>query len=797
MPTIQNNIIIEGDTIMYMYKVPAYTTANISKAALELVTKRCYDAIHKINMPGGMYFMPSRITPGVVKKSYEALYSAHGFREMEELAAATIENAIKNADNNKFDWDLYFYVVENRVEMQRGGNFIQKRMKDALKLNYSIAHVMSEAEKTEALIAAQVASELGGVGTVQNETEQLLFDIEFPLFPNTGKEQGIYFDPSAEKMTCHYRDLDLKKQSFEVKHYVINDIKNVTNDTTQGIAQLKRWNIPFALHLQFELVHSKDFLKRMYGQQLSLEKEHKKYKRWFERPNAKLKRKQALTKAIINEVELDESAKIKWQLTIRIVGKDESHLERLEEHMLKKFTARTGLGVSMLPGRQEEGYDNFKPWNMKLSYFQTTNVEFVANLNFLGGEYRGDLSGLSYEQSYATKNTLLKDPYAVLQKKTDKSGILRLIAGTSGSGKSMFQMNEMLEDCIIAGIPFIKINPKNDEEGILEKLPAIQPFAQYVQLGASSTHYGVFDPFKTNKEYSAAITSAKEMIKAICDCYGMTNINMAEVDRAVQQLRNTAESTRNYNTVHLTNLYKLLQQSDNADTRLIGDHMYSAHESEIGKLLFGQDNQTDVIDLSKQMTFITFKGLTIDDKYNPKSVQHVLTKFVLDQSKTLVEKWSNHWIDRAGKIAVDEYAIWKKMGGESTVDYFGRMGRSWKKLLDVLSQGISEFGNKHDETSLANLASSVYIGVLGSTTEINRARDEFHLGEATVRFLEQRLTKTESEQQQRDVPREYPFQKIDENGRMARVEARFNVPGLYNAYDSSMKKVGEITGKSV
>lgn len=790
MVEMWNNICISEDKIAYFYKVATYATDNASHSVLETVAKKHEKALKKINMPGGFYILPERIGNTQLREEYQSIYDMYGFPEFKDIIPEIIENTIHNNKTSKFTWGVYYYAIENRPELKSINSFFSNIVDVVQKDKPVKKGLMNAAKITEEFIQNQVRQHLGGVPVSIDDLRYIFHRIDYPFYPVSGRETDGYCMPTPTHLIFRYTDEVQEEKEVYVKHYtVVQDDDNIVNEASQGLSLLRAMQIPFALHIKYDLVHSKKFIKDLNAQKASMRKEQKRHRDWFEREDRRLQQKQQRINAAVDAVEMDSNPKIRWQATFRIFSDNEEQFKEITSHFNTYFFEAMKLHPVQLPGLQEQAYENFKPWKTTLQFIQHTDLTYFTNLNIIGGDAVGDAHGLAHTKNFQLKNVLLEDPFALLEKRRMKSGITEIVAGTSGSGKSMFVLNKLLEELVIAGIPIFKWNPKDDEKGLADKLPWLKPYMQYIELGSDDKHVGAFDPFRVHKDdVQLALDKAKELVKDICDCMKMQNIPLNEVDRAYKRM---VESNQQ---LHMRNLYKELQKSERTDGSIIGDHLESASASILGRLFFSYDDQPEdvIVDVTKYFIVLTFKGINIAEEYNPYALSDVLTKRIFKSCESLVRLWSDYWEKRGipGRIVTDEYAIIKRMGAEGVVATFSKQGRSWKKMLTVISQGVKEFVHAaNNDSSIINLASSVMIGILNSQDEIDEAKNQFRLGESAVKFLQDRLAKTDAEQQTHDVQsREYPFIKNDANARTTIVEAQFNLPGFYSAYDSSLKE---------
>jgi len=775
---IEDNIVVNGNTISYVYELEPLASLNTTIYALQGLSDIGRAFFKELNMQLQVVVLPRKPKKQDIRMFYEGEQNKRSFEELREVANKLREDLIQKAVNNSYNYDIFLFVVENRPKFSSINlmtNVIDR-----------FTHVYTEKESKKLFLNARVTGEsiyevvskhLSVYKVTTSVTEDILRKLEF--YTSDEKMMNVYDQPYSNHITYHYEVYDESKEKLVTKQqyeqfFGIESFPEVTN-ANNFLSVIQNANLPLTAVYKIDFKPPEDMYREMLGRKAQITKDAKRFQREYHRSSSEYQR--ALNKAHegVKEFELTDEAAVQLQVFYRLHAPSEDALMQCREKFIR-YATKAKLKINYYSGRQEVLRKNAQPFQSIVKKHHLLKLKFLADLNIFGGSKIGDTIGHPFFRNVRTGGTVFLDYIKLMSGKTANTEAVTLMYGSSGSGKSFLNFLMIITMLVLSGMPVLKINPKNDEKNIAKKLKWLVPFYQNISLGSDNSHKGALDPFLIYKDnVQEAISEAKNDILILMNALKYKEINLYAIDLAVDGMLKAGIQLNMINLCH-----ELIK---NEKTAYIGQNILSMSKMRLGQLFLGDDNSDFRLDYDKLFTVLTFDNLPIIDDYNAHNLEHVFTDLLLGKTASIVQTYVNHW-ERPANVVVDEYFVWSRYPlGKQAVSIFGRMIRAKQKHMYVLTQNVSDID---EESGLLNNTAVSFIGKLSSIEEIQLAVRRYNLAGSMETFLMKKLMATETTEAKKD----YDFVLIDYNNRKAPVIANVPNMGLFDAYNNHLTEEG-------
>lgn len=743
---IKENVMMNGETITYGFRLMPFPVINETAETLKMYASEHKQFFKELNMSLEIAIVPVEATDKELVTFYEEREHSvfEEYREQREKIKNNLREIVKQS---AYTYYVYLFVVENKISYKSISPV--KRMLQKYDATYrakqSKRHTrvsINNALTTSQSIEKIIEDTLNGYEVMHSS--ELMQAIEYVRSAMPPREYSSVSSIAKDKVIEYDLEYFVEDRLIQEKLYEsFYFVEKVPDKSFPAnyLTQIQYSNIPITMYLKCDFKLPEQAHKEMLLKKTQIKKDSKKFVRNYGRTSGEYQR--SLNRAHEGEkaFELTDDSAALFQIMFKLHAKTE---EELSEHKKMIFSAfrKMKYEINTMIGRQEVMREHVLPWNSLIKKHAMTELQYVADLNILGGSNLGDKTGHPFYRNQQTGEIVYLDYRKLMRGETASTSAISIFYGESGSGKSMVSYILAMVLHIMEKFPVLKINPKNDEKNIGTYQKWILPYYQNIILGSEGTHKGSLDPFYLYKDDVVSATNiAKEDIVNLAHCLKYRDINIYAVDQAVEYMIETNIK------LNMTNLAKVLIKRD--ETKQIGEMILSVGNDRLGRLFVGDDQTSFSFDFSKYFTVLTFDDLPIIEKFDRYKLEHVITDILLTKTSAIVQQFIAYW-NIPSLLIIDEYFILKRYPqGEATVDVMARIIRSKKCHMFLMTQSPSDTMDAQGIDKFANNTAMVLIGTLGSRDEILIAKKRYNLSNSLEKKLYLKLEQSKTKKKKK------------------------------------------------
>ena len=786
---IKDNIIYCENTVTFLYKVEPFANLNSSESDISGTARVLERILKDINMPGGLIIKPNNFDKETATEFLEYQFDEYGNQTFASIIDVFIDRILldsKTAHNKYF----YIYFIDGRdpITPSRNMHFFDG-IKDLFTFRTSndVLKLLKDAEDVSSNILNRLHKHYHLFFKTDNvETKHVFRYLDFPTLTDRVQYHSKYEQTTISTFETRYTNLKTGNETiFHSKYLALASSKPKSRIATKGLAEVFNVNIPLCVHVKFDFQHSEEFIGEIEQKRNLIKKDNKSYEKHNQKKDYKTRQKEKDANTLLSaSIKTKQEWTIRWQILIRMTYRDIDVVNECYSTTITNLR-KIGFEVDTFIGRQDFAHDNFKTYiNTMTKDIFITDLPFFCNLNVLGSSRCGSNVGIPAFTDYISKNRILYYIRSIRESKTKNASTTFLVSGYTGSGKSMLAFLDAVNQMIFAGYNIIFVYPKTDDVSLIDKMPMLKKYMKEYRLGDTDNiekYKGCLDPLKVfGANLETAIFKAKELLKGYGDCYEENySYDEAYVNAVVRKLKSENKG------INMVNLLKVLSSEEfsaDLDTRKFANMLLERQNHPYDSLFFGSED-TKMLDLSKEFSFIQLTNLPSISVFNRKNIAHVLTQFTITFTNELINEHIARNAKTRGNYIVlqDEYGKMSKYPNyKDSVDAMPKTLRSANSFLGIISQNNSDF-----PPELINNAGFWFIGTVNSLSELDYAKNHMNLSESNYNFMKARYEEKSVELDPKY--KRYPFVFHDYNGNSAIIESVIYFEEIFKAFDDKTK----------
>lgn len=773
------NIVLMDDTYNFIYKfTPVNSIFGTNTQSLTLI-QTMKKLLSEVNMCGSIYLLPQEIDIDKILDYHERKFEENYDEVLKELKEEYMLDLSKNLyDQVYYRYHIYIVFTDNR-------NGIQKKMMDRFITRETARpskRFVSNLKFWEEELFKKIKAtnlEVSQEKSIQ-QVNRLFNYIALPLEPKerdnvTNYHSTAYSNYIDYEYTTNGEIHHLYTKTAIAEQY--NDIIGKAQNNLINRIQLS--NYPVDIVVKFDLVHSKEFKKKMQDKYNEINKSVKKYEKASDT-------KDSSERVALNVAELAknidpaiEQTIFQTQTMFRLRSRSVEQLEQRYQDLQKRLEKT--LFLQELRGRQDKLAEN-------LQFYQTTchehyhdfNMDFFTSFNYLGGFYIGEeQEGLVVTYGLHNKVPVLIDYEKVLQGKTKTAAPTTVALGETGSGKSQAVNHILISLMLFLGVKVLVIDPKGDRNKLITKLG--EKVASHLELGSEECMSGMFDPYFTTNTLKDGLEKAQTLLVQMERMLNpKTSISLKKIEVAHQKMIEKIEFGF-YQSANLSNLVDELEfiYPDAVENVVaLKNHSHA-------RLFFGNDfvNFKDAFDFSRSFNLITLKGMPNLEDYDKNNVSHQIASLLLSTVYEIAHQFINTYQGKLKAMLIDEFRLYKvAKGAEGSVEQITRIARSNLLFPFIISQELADIPD-----GILSQTGMYLAGSLKTKEGIQYMLQKLSM-EENIEIAAMLNDETKNEGVSED--RKYNFLYVDFNNRKAPCKLKFQ-SSYIDAFDTKLKKSGD------
>lgn len=773
------NIVLMDDTYSFIYKfTPVNSIFGTNTQSMTLI-QTMKKMLSEVNMCGTIYLIPQEIDIDKILDYHENQFAKNYDETLKQLKDEYMLDLSKNLyDQVYYRYHIYIVFTDNRNSMQKK---VFERFVPRETVRPSKRFVNNLKFWEEELYKKLKATNLEVSQEKSIEQINRLFNyIAIPLEP-AEKElvTNYHITPYSNYVDYEYTK-EGKIHHVYTKTAIADNYKDIIGKAQNNlINRIQLSNYPVDIIIKFDLVHSKEFKKKMQYKHIDIKKTIKKYKNATDMITESDKEALAVAELAKNIDPSIEHTIFQTQTMFRLRSRTVEQLEQRYQH-LQQTLSKT-LFLQEMRGRQEVLAENLLFFKTTChEYYNDWNMDFFTSFNYLGGFYIGEeQEGLVVTYGLHNKAPVLIDYEKVLQGQTKTSAPTTVVLGETGSGKSQAVNHILISMMLFLGAKILVIDPKGDRNKLVAKLG--NQVASHLELGSDECMSGMFDPYFTSDNLKSGLEKAQTLLVQMERMLNpKTSISLKKIEVAHQQMLDKIKIGF-YNTANLSNLVdelELLYPESVENVVALKNHSHA-------RLFFGNDfvDFGAAFDFSKPFNLITLKGMPNLEDYDANNVSHQIAVLLLSTVYEIAHQFINTYKGKLKAMLVDEYRLYKvAKGAEGSVEQITRIARSNLLYPFIISQELSDIPE-----GILSQTGMYLSGSLKTKEGIEYMLKKLNM-EENIEIASMLTDETKNEGVSEE--RKYNFLFVDFNNRKAPCKLKFQ-SSYIDAFDTKLQKKGE------
>ena len=325
-------------------------------------------------------------------------------------------------------------------------------------------------------------------------------------------------------------------------------------------------------------------------------------------------------------------------------------------------------------------------------YIQYVESDFLASLGFGVTQQLGDDYGIYVGYNIDTGRNVYINPSLPAQGVLGSStnALAKVFLGSLGGGKSM-SCNILTYYSVIRGAYALILDPKSERGNWAKHLPEIKDDYNVITLRQSEENKGMLDPYVIMKDVNESESLAIDILTFLSGISARDGDKFPHLVKAVKKVSQMKERG-------LLKVIEVLKNSDDENSKMIGEHIGSFADYDFAILLFSDGTIKESISVDKAFNVLQISDLVLPEPtadFEEYTTTEMLSVAMLIAIATFALEFIRKDNSVFKIVLLDE--AWSYLNvaqGKALVNKLIRTGRALNSASDIVTQGSSDVSDE-------------------------------------------------------------------------------------------------------